>query len=168
MKPPSRKHYEKTEVEKLRERIAKLEKEKPEALGIRRTIEGLREQIRSLKEDAKYTSVRLMEAQKYQTYFVALSNAEVFVSDDEGMKYLKGDDLEAYCKALVTKREKERHEGYETLNIAFAGFTGFAHQAIRQIIIDEIDKADVLDSFTYTTKGRYGNDAGSESKEEGS
>lgn len=166
MKPPSRKHYEKSEVERLKDRIAKLEKDRPEALGIRTTIDSLRTQVKSLREDSKYLQEQLVQAGRYEAYFKALTNEEVFVASEEGMKYLKGDDLEAYCKAVIKKQDEERHVGYETINLGHPlYFAQYANQALNQILRDEIDK---LDTFKYTTKGRYNYDPRSKSKKEGS
>lgn len=161
MKPPSRKAYEKTEVERLKDRIAKLEKEKPEALGIRMTIDSLREQVKALKADSKYLQEQLIKAGKYEAYFRTLSREEVFVAAEDGMKYLKGDDLEAYCKALikgVVEEDQLRHAGYETISLNY-GFRSFANEILNQTLRDEIDKLPVhqyqLDAYKYITKGRY-------------
>lgn len=154
MKPPSRKHHEKTEVERLKERIAKLEKKQPEALGIQSTIDALRMQNKRLVENHRDLTDQLLRAGHFEAYFGVLASQEVFVAAEDGMKYLKGEDLVEYCKALIKKQDEERYVGYETINL---GFRNFANQAISEIIRDEVDKLaeSQLDSYRYITKGRY-------------
>jgi hypothetical protein len=97
--------------------------------------------------------------------FYFLTRQEVFISDEEGMKYLTGEDLAGYCHERLIKQDEERHAGYETINL---DFKTFANQAITEIIRDEVDKMGgaQLDAYKYITKGRY--DTRSQSKKEGS
>jgi hypothetical protein len=167
MKPPSRKAHEKTEVERLKDRIAKLEKKQPEALGIQVTIDALRMQNKRLVENHRDLTDQLLRAGHFEAYFGVLASQEVFVAAEDGMKYLQGEDLIEYCKALIKKQDEERHAGYETINV---DFKNFASQAINEIIRDEVDRLPVhqyqLDAYRYITKGRY--DTRSKSKKEGS
>ena len=127
MKPPSRKHYEKT---------------KPTYKEMEDTLERLEERTKHAIEDRdRYRTAYNM--------FYFLTRQEVFISDEEGMKYLTGEDLASYCHERLIKEDRERHTGYETINV---GFRNFANQAISEIIRDEVDK---LDTITYQTKGRY-------------
>ena len=154
MKPPSRKAHEKTEVERLKDRIAKLEKKQPEALGIQSTIEALRMQNKRLVENHRDLTDQLLRAGHFEAYFGVLASQEVFVAAEDGMKYLQGEDLVEYCKALIKKQDEERHAGYETINL---DFKTFANQAITEIMRDEVDKlaSSQLDAYKYITKGRY-------------
>ncbi len=165
MKPPSRKAHEKTEIERLKDRIAKLEKKQPEALGIQATIDALRMQNKRLVENHRDLTDQLLRAGHFEAYFGVLASQEVFVAAEDGMKYLKGEDLVEYCKALIKKQDEERYVGYETINL---GFRNFANQAISEIIRDEVDAIDAKQYITYTTKGRYVYDPRSKSQEEGS
>ena len=162
-KPPSRKHYEKTEVERLKDRIAKLEKERPEALGIKATISALYAQVGQLADERRDLAEKLCELRVVADWFDVLKRSEVMVATPEGMKYLVGQDLDEYCKAEIKKQNDSKIWWSDAMPNAFSGF---ANQAITQIIRDEIDKCAVSDSFKYTTKGRY--DSGSKSKKEGS
>jgi FtsZ-binding cell division protein ZapB len=154
LKPPSRKAHEKTEIERLKERIAKLEKKQPEALGIQATIDALRMQNKRLVENHRDLTDQLLRAGHFEAYFGVLASQEVFVAAEDGMKYLKGEDLVEYCKALIKKQDEERYVGYETINL---DFKTFANQAISEIIRDEVDKmaGSQLDAYKYITKGRY-------------
>ena len=130
MKPPSRKHYEKT---------------KPTYKELEDTLERLEEQAKhALKDRDRYRTAYNM--------FYFLTRQEVFISDEEGMKYLTGEDLASYCHERLIKEDRERHTGYETLNL---GFKTFANQAISEIIRDEVDALDAKQYMTFKTKGRY-------------
>lgn len=156
MKPPSRKHYEKSEVERLKEQVRKLESKPPEFELLKRMLESEKDEVRTWK--AGYTNLRKHseDLEKYKQYLAFLATQEVFIADDEGMKVLKGEDLFAYCHKRVeqaVEEDRKRHAGYETISLG--GFAGFASQAITEIIRDEVDKCATLDTYKYTTKGRY-------------
>ena len=163
MKPPSRKHYQKTEMERLKERIAKLEKERPEALGIQTTIEALRSTVKRLRSERNDAMDRLKEMNKVADWFNVLYRSEVMIPTEEGMKYLVGQDLENYCKEQVSKEAESRIWWSDSAPTAFSGF---ANHVITEIIRDEVDKCATLDTFKYVTKGRY--DTRSKSKKESS
>ena len=132
MKPPSRKHYEKT---------------KPTYKEMEDMLERMGETIKSVRgERDRYRIAYNM--------FYLLTRQEVFISDEEGMKYLTGEDLASYCHERLIKEDRERHTGYETINV---GFKDFANQAISEIIRAEVDKmaGSQLDVYKYITKGRY-------------
>lgn len=123
-------------------------------------------EVENIKAELQH--VRVERASYYAAHNMLsyLMGQEVFISTDEGMKYLKGDDLYTYCREKLTEADLERHAGYETINV---GFKGFANQAINEIIRDEVDKlSHTLDTYTYQTKGRAIYDPRSKSKKEGS
>lgn len=150
-KPPSRKHYEKTKPT-----YAELEKQ---LINANHNLTNAQQYERELKN-------ALNSMRTTTDYFDVLKRSEVIVLTPEGMKYLVGQDLEDYCEAEIKK------QGVESMwwgNGIANAFSGYANHALNQILRDEIDKADVLDSkqyLTFKTKGRY--DSGSKSKEEGS
>ena len=152
MKPPSRKAHEKTEVERLKDRIAKLEKKQPEALGIQATISALHSQVNELVLERRGMMEKLGELRVIADWFDVLKRNEVMIPTEEGMKYLVGQDLEDFCRAEIDKQNDNKIWWSES---APAAFSGFASQAITQIIRDEVDKCATLDTFKYVTKGRY-------------
>lgn len=164
-KPPSRKAHEKTEIERLKERIAKLEKKQPEALGIQATIDSLRIQAKRLVAENHEAKEALMGLRVVADWFDVLKRSEVMIPTQEGMKYLVGQDLEEYCKAEVEKQNANKIWWSDSMPNAFSGF---ANQAITEIIRDEVDKlaSSQLDAYKYITKGRY--DTRSKSKKESS
>lgn len=135
MKPPSRKHYEK----------------------VKPTYKELEARLKATEENAKHAFEDRDVYRKAYNMFHFLMRQEIFIADDEGMKILTGEDLAIYCNERLIKEDRERHAGYETINLNFAGFTGFAHNYISQIIRDEVDKLAThqLDAYKYITKGRY-------------
>jgi hypothetical protein len=163
MKPPSRKHYEKNEVERLKDRIAKLEKKQPEALGIQSTIEALRSHAKRLLEERNEMLARMGDLHVVADWFDVLKRSEVMIPTEEGMKYLVGQDLEDFCRAEIEKQNTSKIWWSDSTPTAFSGF---ANQAISQIIRDEVDKLaeSQLDAYRYITKGRY--DTRSKSKKE--
>ena len=166
MKPPSRKAHEKTEIERLKDRIAKLEKKQPEALGIQATIDALRMQAKRLVDERREMMEKLGELRIVADWFDVLKRSEVMVVTPEGMKYLVGQDLDEYCKAEIKKQFDNRIWWSDSAPTAFSKF---ANHAITEIIRDEVDKlSPALDTFTYTTKGRYVYDSRSKSEEESS
>lgn len=152
MKPPSRKAHEKTEVERLKDRIAKLEKKQPEALGIQSTIDALRMQAKRLVAENTQAKAVLHDLRMIADWFDVLKRSEVMIPTQEGMKYLVGQDLEDYCIEEIKKQNDNKVWWSESMPNAFSGF---ASQAITQIIRDEVDKCATLDTFKYVTKGRY-------------
>ena len=153
-KPPSRKHYEKTKptYKELENKLAILEHNLINAQSYERELKNA---LRAMQDCADYLGV--------------LKRSEVMVVTPEGMKYLVGQDLEDFCKAELDKQNLNKvWWGDSTIG----GFKGFASNALSQIIADEIDKcalsANQLDTFKYTTKGRYNYDPRSKSKKEGS
>lgn len=160
MKPPSRKAHEKTEIERLKDRIAKLEKKQPEALGIQASIDALRMQAKRLVAENTEAKEVIQNLRVVADWFDVLKRSEVMVATPEGMKYLVGQDLEDFCKAEIEKQMQLRSVVWD--------FKSFANQAINEIIRDEIDSlADAqLDAYKYITKGRY--DSRSKSKKESS
>ena len=127
MKPPSRKHYEKA---------------KP-------TYKELEDKLKRLEETARHA---LMDRDRYKEDYVMmgfLKRKEVFISDEEGMKYLTGEDLVEYCRDGLIKEDAERHAGYQTISLG---------QFIEPLndVFDEVyaEHAERL-TLTYKTKGRY-------------
>ena len=165
MKPPSRKAHEKTEVERLKDRIAKLEKKQPEALGIQSTIEALRSQAKRLLEERNEMLERMGALHVVADWFDVLKRKEVMIPTEEGMKYLVGQDLEDFCRAEIEKQNTSKIWWSDSTPTAFSGF---ANQAVSEIIRDELDKLPLhqyqLDAYKYITKGRY--DTRSKSKKE--
>ena len=121
--------------------------------------------LERLEETAKHALKDRDMYRKAYNMFYFLTRQEVFISDEEGMKYLTGEYLASYCHERLIKEDRERHAGYETINL---GFPNFANQVITEIIRDEVDKlaSSQLDAYKYITKGRY--DTRSKSKKEGS
>ena len=153
MKPPSRKHHEKTEIERLKDRIAKLEKKQPEALGIQSTIDALRMQAKRLVAEKTEAKAVLHDLRMVADWFDVLKRSEVMIPTQEGMKYLVGQDLEDYCIEEIKKQGSTIWWSESTPN----SFSSFAGQAITEIIRDEVDKMaeTQLDAYKYITKGRY-------------
>lgn len=148
MKPPSRKHYEKTKptYKEMEDRLAILEHKLLNAQQYERELKIEAHGLRTVAD-----------------WFDVLKRSEVMVATPEGMKYLVGQDLEDFCRAEMEKQNSNKIWWDE---IGTSAFSGFANQAISQIIRDEIDKCALSDSFTYQTKGRY--DTRSKSKKESS
>lgn len=166
MKPPSRKAHEKTEIERLKDRIAKLEKKQPEALGIQATIDALRMQAKRLVAENTEAKAVLHDLRMVADWFDVLKRSEVMIPTQEGMKYLVGQDLEDYCKAEIEKQNENKvWWGDPVLPSSFAQH---ARDHLSKIIRDEIDNAAVHQAITYKTKGRYVYDPRSKSKKEGS
>lgn len=165
MKPPSRKHYQKTEIERLKDQIAKLEKERPEALGIQSTIESLRMQAKRLVAENDEAKAVIHDLRIVADWFDILKRSEVMVATKEGMKYLVGQDLDDFCRAEIDKQNLTKvWWGDPVLPSAFAQH---AKDHLASILRDEIDKCVVVDSkkyITFKTKGRY--DSRSKSKKE--
>lgn len=131
MKPPSRKHYEKA---------------KP-------TYKELEDKLKRLEETARHA---LMDRDRYKEDYVMmgfLKRKEVFISDEEGMKYLTGEDLADYCKAGIIKEDEERHAGYQTISLG--SFIQPYQQHINAIFDDVYKEHAERLTLTYKTKGRY-------------
>lgn len=153
-----KREYEMSEKERLLNQIRKANNE----------VENYKSKAKFLEMECKDARGELSKYRTDHAMIQYLMTQEVFIGSDEGMKYLKGLDLIDYCKAQLIKQDEERHAGYETINLNY-GFSTFAHQAINQILRDEIDKLGssvATDAFKYQTKGRAIYDPRSKSKKE--
>lgn len=157
-KPPSRKSHEKTEIERLKDRIAKLEKKQPEALGIQATIDALRVQAKRLVAENEHVKAVLHDLRMTADWFDVLKRSEVMVLTPEGMKYLVGQDLENFCMAEVKKQQEQAAKIWWSDPLLPSSFAQHAKDHLSKIIADEIDKSVVTDALTYKTKGRYNHD----------
>lgn len=149
-KPPSRKHYERTKPT-YKELEDRLEIARLNALSAQTYERELKNALQGLRLTCDY--------------FDVLKRSEVMVVTPEGMKYLVGQDLEDFCKAEIEKQNANKVWWGDVSSKAFS-FQQLAQQHLSKVIRDEIDKCAVLDTYKYTTKGRY--DTGSKSKKEGS
>lgn len=162
MKPPSRKHYQKTEIERLKDQIAKLEKKRPEALGVQSAIESLRMQVKRLVAENAEAKAAIHDLRTVADWFDILKRSEVMVATKEGMKYLVGQDLDDFCKAELAK-QNENKVWWDNTALSSA-FAQYAKDHLALILRDEIDKAaltqaqtDAYKYITFKTKGRDGN-----------
>ena len=146
MKPPSRKHYEKT---------------KP-------TYKELENQLinanHNLTQSQQYERELKIEAHGLRTvadWFAVLKRSEVMVATPEGMKYLVGQDLEDFCRAEMEKQNSNKIWWDE---IGTSPFIKPANTYLNELIRDEADRIanDQLDAYIYTTKGKS-DDAGEKS-----
>ena len=137
MKPPSRKHYERTKPS-YKELEDQLEVARLNALS----AQTYEKELKGLVQDLRTVS----------DWFDVLKRSEVMVLTPEGMKYLVGQDLEDFCRAEIAKQGDKVWWGDFSVP---SSFQQIAKGELSKIIRDEIDKADVLDAFTYKTKGRY-------------
>lgn len=166
MKPPSRKHYEKSEVERLKEKIRQLETKTPEYKELEDRLEIARLNLLSAQTYERELKGALNNMRTFVDYFDVLKRSEVMVVTPEGMKYLVGQDLEDFCKAEIDKQNLNKvWWGDPVIPSAFAQH---ARDHLSKIIRDEIDSAAVHQAITYKTKGRYNYDPRSKSKKEGS
>lgn len=166
MKPPSRKHYEKTEVELLKEEIRKLKTKTPEYKVLQDRLEVARLNLLSAHTYEKELKGLMKELHLIADWFDVLKRSEVMVVTPEGMKYLVGQDLVNFCKTELEKQNADK-VWWGDASVPFS-FQQHAKEHLSKSIADEIDKCAVSDTFTYQTKGRYNYDAGSQSQEEGS
>lgn len=165
-KPPSRKHYEKSEVERLKEKIRQLETKTPEYKELEDRLEIARLNALTAQQYEREMKSALYHKQTIADWFDVLKRSEVMVATPEGMKYLVGQDLENFCKAEIEKQNENKvWWGDPVLPSSFAQH---ARDHLSKIIRDEIDNAVVTDTFKYSTKGRYVYDPRSKSKKEGS
>ena len=146
MKPPSRKHYERTKptYKELEDKLSKANLNLTHAQTCEKELKSLAHGLRTIAD-----------------YFDVLKRSEVMVLTPEGMKYLVGQDLEDFCKAEIEKQGAKIWWSDTTLPF---GFQQHAKDHLAKIISEEIDKCAVSDTFTYQTKGRY--DTRSKSKKE--
>ena len=136
MKPPSRKHYERTKPS-YKELEDQLEVARLNALSAQtyeKELKGLVQNLRTVAD-----------------WFDVLKRSEVMVLTPEGMKYLVGQDLEDFCRAEIAKQGNKVWWS----DTGFAGFAQHAKDHLSKIIRDEIDAVDANQYITFKTKGRY-------------
>ena len=148
----------------MKDQITKLEKERPEALGIQSAIESLRMQAKRLVAENDEAKAVIHDLRMVADWFDVLKRSEVMIPTKEGMKYLVGQDLEDYCIEEIKKQNENKVWWGDP--ILPSSFAQHARDHLSKILRDEIDKAAVHQAITFKTKGRY--DTGSQSKKEGS
>lgn len=142
--PFRKKTHELTEIERMKDRM--------------RQIQNLENQVKDLKQ------VLAME-RRHRDVFSAKANAydwlreqELMLMTTDGVKYLKGEDLDAYVDAHRTPIQ-ESWINHASMQMEKAIDTG-----VLRAWVDEAE-THATDAFTYTTNGRvlYGYDTGKES-----
>lgn len=108
---------------------------------------NLEQQVTALKNELRYTQDNLKRTISKADAYEWLREQELMLMTSDGVKYLKGGDLDSYVA-----------EQTRPVNLQEAMLNRLAKQ------LSEAIQNDTLDSFTYTTQGRmiYGNDAGKE------
>ena len=140
--PFRKKTHELTEIERMKDRA--------------RQIKNMENQVKDLKQELVITRKRRDDAMDAAQNYEWLRHQELMLMTPEGVKYLKGEDLDAYVK---THRPPLQQSWIDHMAIKM-------QQAIDTGVLRAlVDEAHVTDAFTYTTNGRvlYGYDSGKES-----
>jgi hypothetical protein len=144
MKPPSRKHYEKT---------------KPTYKELEDRLEVARLNLISAQTYERELKELVKKLQTVSDWFDVLKRSEVMVVTPEGMKYLVGQDLEDFCRADLEKQMEQRAKVWWSDPLLPSSFAQHAKDHLSKILRDEVDKATLhqyqLDAYKYITKGRY-------------
>ena len=119
-------------------------------------IEGLKRDLHSLNESYK-------EAVIYERWYKNLRKKEVIVMEEEGALYLKGKDLDAYCRKITpsVSRAELLKELLPGLNALFGAEYVKYEKELKEAIKHEYDtrsqskEADQKDSGHHTDLLRY-------------
>ncbi len=104
-------------------------------------LEGMKRDYKSLEDDYKMSHI-------YERWYKNLRQKEVIVMEEEGALYLKGADLDRYCRKITPSFS--RAEVVKELLPALSKLFGDEYEKYNEAIEKELND---------------GNDAGSESKE---
>lgn len=150
-----RKEYEMSEKERLLNQIRKANNE----------AEYAKSQVKLLKNEVGTLRERAADYYASDNMLNYLMGQEVFLATDEGMKYLKGQDLIDYCKEKLAEQGSKVWVD-EKWGVSLNNITHPVNKVFEEVyakhaeqLKSQIDSA-VLESvaadmFTYQTKGRY-------------
>lgn len=143
--PFRKKTHELTEIDRLKQKAAK-------AMNLEQQITHLNHEARMLQNQL---NIARQQAEAYQW----LREQELMLMTSDGVKYLKGEDLDAY----VTEQTTPMNLQESVLNRLTKHFNDALRQGLNSNQIMWASKVDI-DTFAYETQGRkiYGDDAGKE------
>lgn len=150
--PFRKKPHEMSELARMKERM--------------REIANLEKNVKSLTEQAKWYEKLAMELREKNKALIRAQDAydwlreqEVMLMTPDGVKYLKGEEFDAYVMKQVSAQDHEVPLNERVLEILA---TRMAQAMDDPNVL--FAPQDAVDSFTYVTQGRYnhGNDAGKE------
>ena len=140
--PFRKKTHELTEVERMKERA--------------RQIKNMENQIKDLKQMLTLERRRSDQLSTKANAYDWLREQELMLMTTDGVKYLKGEDLDAYVDAHRAPIQESwlNHMATKLQQSIDAG-----------VVQAWVDETHATDAFTYTTNGRvlYGYDTGKES-----
>jgi hypothetical protein len=135
--PFRKKTHELTEIERMKDRA--------------RQIKNMENQVKDLKQELAITRKRMNDMVDTAQNYEWLRQQELMLMTTDGVKYLKGEDLDEYIKNNRPPLQQSWLD-HMAIKMQQAIDTG----ALRALV----DEAHVTDAFTYTTNGRmiYGTD----------
>ena len=139
--PFRKKTHELTEIERMKDRA--------------RQIKNMENQVKDLKQMLALERRRNDMASAKSNAYDWLREQELMLMTTDGVKYLKGEDLDAYVDAHRAPIQESwlNHMATKLQQSIDAG-----------VVQTWVDETHATDAFTYTTNGRvlYGNDTGKE------
>ena len=151
--PFRKKPHEMNELDRMKERMR-------EIANLEKNVKALSEQLKWYEKVANELRVKNSALIRAQDAYDWLREQEVMLMTPDGVKYLKGDEFDAYVMKQVSDRDHEVPLNERVLEV-LATRMAKAMDASNVLFAPQ----DAIDSFTYVTQGRYnhGNDAGKES-----